>query len=252
MDSKWQVHWLDCVGSTNDEVKKMAATGAPEGTAIAAHTQTGGKGRLGRSFQSPAGTGMYLSVLLRPQAPVEDCIHLTCAVAVAVKRAVEKCCGIAPGIKWPNDLTWENRKLGGILTEISAQVGKVEWAVVGIGINCRRPDGGFAPQIADIATDLETASGAYCTPQRLADAVTRELENLAETCILQREKWMADYRDHCVTIGRQVQVITPNGHTQAVACSVSDDGGLLVEYPDGRKETVTSGEVSVRGMYGYL
>ena len=250
MKKMWNIRWFDTLGSTNDELKKLAAAGAPEGTAVAARTQTGGKGRLGRSFQSPAGTGMYLSVLLRPQAPVEDCIHLTCAVAVAVHRAVEKCSGICCGIKWPNDLTWENRKLGGILTEVSAHDGIVEWAVVGIGINCRTPEGGFHDEIARIATDLKSAGGD-CTPEALAESVLQELKTLAETCVSDRESWMAEYRKHCITTGSSVQVLTPQGRTDALALDVAEDGGLVVQYADGRRETVNSGEVSVRGMYGY-
>ncbi len=250
MEKPWEIRWFDTLGSTNDALKNAAAAGAPEGAAVAARTQTGGKGRLGRVFQSPAGTGMYLSVLLRPQAPVEDCIHLTCTVAVAVHRAIEKCCGLACGIKWPNDLTWGNRKLGGILTEVSAKDGKVDWAVVGIGINCRAPQGGFPPEIAHIATDLESAGGA-CTPEALADAVLQEMEILAQTCIPDRKSWMDDYRKHCVTTGKTVEVITPLGSKTAVAKTVADDGGLWVEYSDGRQEAVSSGEVSVRGMYGY-
>ena len=248
----WQIRWYDTIGSTNDELKKLAKQGAPEGTAVAAHTQTGGKGRRGRSFSSPKGTGMYLSVLLRPQAPAENCMHLTCAAAVAVHRAVHKSCGINAGIKWPNDLTWGNRKLGGILTEISAREGVVEWAVVGIGINCCAPEEGFDAAISHIATDLQTVSGQYCPPKILAEAVVQELKILAQTCTADRKMWMDDYRQHCVTTGREVQVITPLDSQPAVAKAVADNGGLLVEYADGRQETVSSGEVSVRGMYGYV
>ncbi len=251
MEKAWNICWYDTLGSTNDELKKLALQGAPEGTAIAAHTQTGGKGRRGRSFRSPKGTGMYLSVLLRPQAPAEDCMHLTCAAAVAVAKAIESLCGITPGIKWPNDLTWESRKLGGILTEISAKDGAVEWAVVGIGINCREPDEGFPSEIAQIATDLRSVSGRECTPEMLAKAVVEELRELAQTAVSRRENWMAQYRARCVTTGRQVQVITPLETREGVAISVADDGGLLVEFPDGHRQTVSSGEVSVRGMYGY-
>ena len=251
MNALWQARWFDVLGSTNDEVKMLARQGAPEGTAVAAVTQTGGKGRRGRSFQSPKGTGMYFSALLRPEAPAEDCMHLTCAAAVAAAEAVKKLCGIAPGIKWPNDLTWGNRKLGGILTEISAKDGRVEWAVVGIGINCRTPEGGFPPEIAEIATDLQSASGVEITPQQLCEEILRQLEKLADTGISQKKEWMDAYRNACITTGKPVQVITPLAVMEAVALEVADDGALLVEYSDDRREWVSSGEVSVRGMYSY-
>lgn len=218
---------------------------------MAARMQTGGKGRRGRIFQSPAGTGMYLSVLLRPNAPVEDCMHLTCAVAAATAQAIESLCGITPGIKWPNDLTWESRKLGGILTEISVAEGCVEWAVVGIGINCRSPERGFSPDVAQIATDLQTVSGKRISPEALADAVTASLKTLSETFLSERETWMEKYRAACVTTGRQVCVISPTESRRAFALEVADDGSLLVEYDDGARACVSSGEVSVRGMYGY-
>ena len=251
MGKPWIADWYDTLGSTNDEVKRLARQGAPEGAAVAAKTQTGGKGRRGRSFQSPAGTGMYFSVLLRPEAPAEDCMHLTCAAAVAAAKGVESLCGITPGIKWPNDLTWGNRKLGGILTEISANDGKVEWAVIGIGINCRTPEGGFPEEIAQIATDLQTASGVEITPQQLCGEILQQLKVLAATGISDRSRWMTVYRKACVTTGKPVQVIAPLGVREAFALEVADDGSLLVEYPDGCREWVNSGEVSVRGMYFY-
>ena len=250
MIETWKIRWYDTIGSTNDELKILAAKGAPQGTAVAAHTQTGGKGRLGRQFQSPPGTGMYLSVLLRPQAPFEDCAHLTCAVAVAVAKAIESVSGVAPGIKWPNDLTWNRLKLGGILTEISAKDGVVEWAVVGIGINCRAPEEGFAPEIATIATDLQIACGKKILPEELAQVTVQELKNLAETFLSRKTQWLEQYRKICVTTGQRVTVITPTQTRQALALDVAEDGSLLVEYENGIRENVSSGEVSVRGMFG--
>jgi BirA family biotin operon repressor/biotin-[acetyl-CoA-carboxylase] ligase len=246
-----KIQWYDTLPSTNDTLKELARNGAPAGTAIAARTQTGGKGRRGRTFQSPAGTGMYLSVLLRPNAKFEDCMHLTCAVAAAVNVAIEGLCGVVPGIKWPNDLTWENRKLGGILTEVSAVEGVVEWAVVGIGINCRPPREAFSPDVALIATDLQTICGKSISPETLAEAVVTALEALSKTFLSEKDLWMDRYRENCVTTGRQVCVISPLESRQARAIRVEDDGSLLVEYPDGGREAVSSGEVSVRGMYGY-
>lgn len=247
----FQIQWFDTLDSTSNLAKDLAKAGAPAGTVIAAGSQTGGRGRRGHSFLSPAGTGMYLSVILRPEKPVEMCMHLTCAVAVAVARAIEKTCGVQPGIKWPNDLTWQNKKLGGILTEISAENGKLSWAVVGIGLNCAAPEGGFPPDLEEIATSLRAACGRCVDREELLDAVVRELEMLNSTLFSGKDRWMTEYRQRCVTLGRPVQVLGDEIRA-GFAEGVTDDGALAVSYPDGSRENVNSGEVSVRGMYGYL
>ena len=131
-----RLHCVAETGSTNDDLKAMAKDGAPHGTVLIAGTQSGGHGRMGRSFHSPEGKGMYLSVILRPGCNPNELMHLTCAAAVAACDAVERSCGLRPGIKWINDLTLAGRKLGGILTELGfGSDGKVSYAVIGIGIN---------------------------------------------------------------------------------------------------------------------
>ena len=242
--------WLQEVDSTNNHLKQLVENGAAAGTAVAAGYQTGGRGRLGRSFHSPRGTGMYLSYLFRPEKPVEDCMHLTCACAVAVAEAVEEVSGIAPGIKWPNDLCHDGKKLGGILTEVCADNGDLLWAVVGIGINCNDPEGGFPEEISAIAQSLQALCGREISPRCLAEKVVARLDTLAAD--LASHRWMEAYRKRCVTTGKEVQVIFPEEVRQAFAQEVDDAGGLVVSYPDGSKSTVTSGEVSVRGIYGYL
>ena len=131
------IFWFDTVDSTNTRAKELAAAGAPHGTVLIADRQTGGRGRLGRSFQSPAGMGIYLSLILRPNCPAAQLMHLTCAVAVSTCDAVEQTLNFRPSIKWINDLVAQRRKLAGILTELSVnpRTGFVDYAVVGIGIN---------------------------------------------------------------------------------------------------------------------
>ena len=146
-----------CVGtiaSTNTHAKNLAADGAPHGTVLIANHQTGGRGRMGRSFHSPAGSGIYLSVILRPDHLPGELMHLTCAAAVAMCDAVERCCGLRPGIKWTNDLVVGKRKLGGILTELSIdpKTGLVDYAIVGIGINCCHGSYDFPRELEAIAT----------------------------------------------------------------------------------------------------
>ena len=138
-DYPWRgnVLYFDSIDSTNTYLKKQAILGAPHGTAAIADCQTLGRGRMGRSFQSPGGCGIYLSVLLRPNCPPQDLMHLTCAAAEAMCDAVETTTGLRPGIKWTNDLVVGNRKIAGILTEngLNAQ-GLVDYAIIGTGINC--------------------------------------------------------------------------------------------------------------------
>ena len=138
-DFHWaqHLHYYESVTSTNLLAKEMAAKGAPHGTVLLASHQTAGRGRLGRSFQSPEHAGVYMSVILRPNCPPAQLMHLTCAVAVAMCDAVDLCAKVRPGIKWTNDLVVGNKKLGGILTALCVgAAGTVDWAIVGIGINC--------------------------------------------------------------------------------------------------------------------
>ena len=153
-DFPWEdkLYYFDTIGSTNDEARRMAKSGAPHGTVLIADHQTGGHGRRGRSFHSPAGSGIYMSVLLRPDCAPTELMHLTCAVAVAMCDAIEQAVGFRPGIKWTNDLVIGSKKLGGILTELSvnSQTGLVDWAVVGIGINCRHEAKDFPKDLQSI------------------------------------------------------------------------------------------------------
>ncbi len=244
------VHYFETLDSTNNEAKKMAAAGAPHGTVIIADHQTAGRGRLGRSFHSPAGSGIYLSVILRPQCTPAQLMHLTCAVGVAVCNAVEKALCFRPGIKWINDLVVGNRKLGGILTELSvAATGVVDYAVVGIGINCTQT--AFPQEIAYIACSAEDVLCKPIDRQALIQQLLQELDNMNERLLPRRAEIMARYRRDCVTLGKQVKVLRGENIRTGTALDVSDDGALLVRFDDGTTEAVNSGEVSVRGLWDY-
>lgn len=250
-DFPWQVHWYDTAPSTNDLLKKWGKEGAVHGTAVIADRQTGGRGRLGRSFHSPAGCGIYLSVLLRPNCKATELMHLTCAAAATVCDAVEAVSGFRPGIKWINDLIAGGKKLGGILTELSLGVdGSVEYCVIGIGINCVKNP--FPEELKDIAVSLEEASGLQVDRSRLIAMLLQELHTMSQALLTDKAARMAQYRRDCITLGKEIQVIRNGVHLPAVAEDLDDDGGLLVRYSDGHRETVSSGEVSVRGMYGYI
>lgn len=250
---KQDLHWFDSTTSTNDVLKQMAIQGAPEGTLLIAGHQTGGRGRLGRTFLSPSDVGIYMSLLLRPDCPPRDLMHLTCASAEAACDAIEASAGFRPGIKWINDLVSGGRKLAGILTELGFHPdGRVSWAVIGIGINCCQAEGDFAPEIRDLAGSLAMVSGLPVSRARVAAAMAEAFAGMNAALFDGKQAIMERYQADCITLGKDVQVISQDSVTAGKAICVCDDGALVVEYPDGTRKAVSSGEVSVRGMYGYV
>ena len=180
-------------------------------------------------------------------------MHLSACVAEAGAEAIEEQTGLQTGIKWVNDLVAGGRKLSGILTELSVELetGRVQYAVVGIGINCCQHASDFPPEIADVATSIAMQTDSDPDRNALAAAVIRAISRLSEELIPGRSAWMERYRARCVTLGKPVRVLWPDGARDAVAVGLSDFAALEVEYPDGTRATVSSGEVSVRGLYGY-
>ena len=246
------LHWYDTIDSTNTQAKRLAKDGAPHGTVLIAGLQTGGRGRMGRTFQSPAGQGVYLSVILRPNCSPVQLMHLTCAAGVAMMEAVEAVSGIRPQMKWINDLVIGRKKLGGILTEMSVDKGMVDHAVVGIGINCLQSMEDFPPEIADLATSLALSAGQQIAPAMLAAAMVEALWKMDMVLLSEKTQLMTTYKENCITLGKEIQVIRQDEIRLGKALDLDSDGGLLVQYEDGTTEMVSSGEVSVRGMYGYL
>ena len=209
---------------------------------------------MGRSFHSPEGTGLYFTAILRPDCEAAELMHLTCAVAVAVADAIESVCDVKTGIKWINDLVCGTRKVAGILTELVLVPGsaKVTAAIVGIGINCRQTLEDFPPELRSIAGSLSMAAGKDVTPAALAAAIMEQLSGLDGHLLTKKSAIMDRYRLRCITLGREVSLHKADTVTHAIAVGVDDEGALVVEYPDGRREVVSSGEASVRGMYGYI
>lgn len=248
------LHWYDTIDSTNTKAKELAKGGAPHGTVLIAGSQTGGRGRLGRSFSSPAGMGVYLTVILRPHCKPAKLMHLTCAAAVAMCDAVEQSAGLRPGIKWTNDLVYEKKKLGGILTELSPDpiTGLVDYAIIGIGINCCQTSADFPPEIQDMAVSLSMVSGKTVLPAHLAAAMIEALIAMDRSLLTEKEKLMDSYRKNCITLGQEILLVRGEETQYGTAIDLDAEGGLVVRFADGSVRTVTSGEVSVRGMYGYL
>lgn len=239
----------DVTASTNLNVREMAAAGAPAWSISVAEQQTAGRGRLGRSWHSPAGQGLWCSVLLRPQLNAERAPLITFCAALAMASAVEEACGLRPLIKWPNDLVLGGRKICGILLEVSAGAEGIRHVVVGTGLNVRR--GAYPAELAHQAASLEDFGQ---TPRRsdllvayhahLQDAVAR-LESEGFGGI------RSDYEARCCTLGSRVRV-TGGAELTGTAEALDDTGALLVRTDDGTLHRVLAGDVSVRGVMGYV
>lgn len=245
---------LDSVDSTNNYLKKLADEGAPHGTVVLCDQQTGGRGRRGNSFLSPAGKGLYLSALLRPELPPMDVIDLTAWIAVAVCDAVEQVIGERPGIKWTNDIILRQKKLCGILTELSleGESGALNHVVAGIGINVSQSEEDFGPEVSQVAISLEQALGRKIRRADLAAALIRALDRLDRDFPVKKAEYLERYRADCLTTGHEVRLIQKGVTRTAFAESIDDQFALVVRWPDGTRETVTAGDVSVRGLLGYV
>lgn len=249
-----EVVCLERVDSTNTYLKRRGAEGASHGLAAVAEEQTGGRGRRGRRFESPKGSGLYLSVLLRPECRPSEAAALTAWVGVAVCDAVEEVAGVRPQIKWTNDIILNGKKLCGILTELSVEgeTGAVDYVVAGMGTNVGETRDFFAQAgLSDIATSL-AIEGRAVDRCMLASAQLNALDRMAKDFPQNKARWLERYRADCLTPGHEVRLIGPEGERSAMAVAIDDSFGLVVVFPDGTTQTVTSGEVSVRGVAGYV
>ena len=221
---------------------------------VLAEEQTSGRGRLGRSFQSPRGCGLYLTALLRPQLPPIEVVDFTAWVAVAVCDGIQAACGVRPRIKWTNDIVLEGKKLCGILTEMGLEneINALQYLVTGIGVNVNQRPEDFSPDVRPIAASLFNVLGRPVRRSELAVQIIRALDRMYSAFPQGKADYLARYRADCLTPGNRVQLITPASRTEATALSIDDEFRLVVEYDDGRREALSAGEVSVRGMYGYV
>ncbi len=243
---------LPVTDSTNSRLRELSYEGVPERTVVIANEQTRGRGRSGRTFVSLKDQGIYLSYLLRPRVKPADTVNITAWTAVAVAKAVEEVCGEAPGIKWVNDLVMNGRKIAGILTEmvVESESGGLGSLIIGIGLNVNQEQGDFPQELASIATSIRRETGQACNRARLAASVIDHMDRMYEDWPGQREKYLELYRDADITCGRDILVAGKNGETPAKALSIGGDFSLCVQYQDGRKENLISGEVSIKGIYG--
>ena len=251
----WQdsLLWFESIDSTNTRARELAKQGAVHGTVLIADHQTGGRGRRGRSFHSPAGSGIYMSVILRPHCNPRQLMHLTCAAAVAMCDAVETAAGFRPGIKWTNDLVYGGRKIAGILTELGFDnCGLVDFAVIGIGINCCQREIDFPEEIRGIAGSLSSVSTQPIDRACVAAAMMDALYRMDKGLLTDKDETLRRYRSDCITLSKEISLVRGDEIRHGTALDIDADGALLVRFPDGHTEAVNSGEVSIRGMYGYV
>lgn len=252
----WQDRILvrDCVDSTNNVLKSMAEQGAPHGTVLMADEQSGGRGRQGKGFSSPKGIGLYYSLLLRPNCAPTQVGHVTAMVAVAGCDAVEAVTGLRPGIKWTNDLVLGGKKLSGILTEMSVEweSGSLQYLVTGIGINCNHKEPDFPEEVRPMATSLFLGTGLRVDRCALAAELTKALYRMQSELLTGKARWLEQYKKDCVTLGRPVRLLRNGAERTGTAIGLDENGGLIIRYDSGETGVVYSGEVSVRGLYGYV
>ena len=251
--TKWAgktVHFAREIDSTNLWIKRLAKEGAPEGTLALAEFQSAGRGRLGRSWEVPEGTSVMMSILLRPKFEPQYAPMLTLVMGMAVAKAVKKF-GFDVSIKWPNDVVVSHKKICGILTEMGVRDGKIDYAVIGVGINVNIKE--FPEEMVDKATSLYLESGREFDrsqiPGLVMEAFEEYYEKFAATCDLSGLK--EEYESILANYDQPVRVLAKEPY-EGVARGITDGGELLVEKTDGTIATVSAGEVSVRGLYSYV
>ena len=237
-----ELHCATEIPSTNDAARELADEGAVHGEVVIAESQTAGRGRRGRSWASPPGMNLYLSVVLRPELPPQRAPELTLVASIAVCEACRKA-GVDAGIKWPNDVLAGGRKVAGILTELSAEPDVVHWVIVGVGVNLNATPDDYPAELRAIATSLAAERGQPVPRALFAAALLAELEywldlHAEEGFEPVREAW----RERSVTLGRTVRIDGERGEVEGVAENIDDSGSLLVRV-DGSLVRVTGGDV---------
>lgn len=237
----------DTVGSTNELAKELAQKGAEEGTVVIAEEQTKGKGRMGRSWYSPDGRGLWFTIILRPPICPADAAKLTLVSAVAVAKTIREVTGVYAGIKWPNDVLLDNRKIAGILTEMSAEIDKVNYLVVGIGINVSLDSNSTPSELQTVAASLEGHWTTKVSRLKLLAETLNNFDRLYRDFINGNfDKILSAWKEMSVTINRWVKISSLTGVEEGIAFDVDDEGALLLMKQDGSMKRIISGDISLR------
>lgn len=240
-----EMHLFDTIDSTNSFAKKLADEGKPHGTLVAADMQTNGRGRLGRSFCSPSGGNIYMSVIIRQDISIETSQLITSCIAVAVAKAVDKICKTKCDIKWVNDLFLNGKKICGILTESSVRFENrtLDYAVVGIGINLKSIKNSFPSELLETATSVEDETGKIPSRCRLIAEILKNID--AYIADMHNRKFMEEYRNRSFITGMDIEVVKYNSIRIAKAVGIDENAGLIVEYDNGEREVLNSGEARI-------
>ena len=247
-----EVTYFDLTDSTNTQARILAEQGAPHGTLVVADQQDGGKGRRGRSWVSPAGEGIWMTILLRPEMNPINASMLTLVMALAAEKGIRETTGQNSLIKWPNDLVLNKKKICGILTEMSTDQMEIKYVLIGIGINVSQTE--FPDEIKETATSLYKESGELIPRSKIIAGIMAALEEYYE--IFMKTEDMSGlievYNERLVNLGNEVCILDPKGEFRGISTGINEAGGLMVRLEDGSETEVISGEVSVRGVYGYV
>lgn len=255
LETEWaggRTVYFDATDSTNAQAKRLAEAHAPHGTLVVSDRQDGGKGRRGRSWASPSGVGIWMSLILRPEIAPSSASMLTLAAALAVREGIREETGLSPLIKWPNDLVLNGKKICGILTEMSTELMEIQYVITGIGINVNQRE--FPSEIRDTATSLSLEAGRCFRRSSLIAAILKAFEKDYAAFLKTGDLslLLEEYNACLVNRGKEVCILDPSGEYRAVAEGIDESGSLLVTLPDGTRREIISGEVSVRGIYGYV
>ncbi len=254
LDTDWvgqQILVLDSVDSTNNEAKRRAEEGADAGLLVIAGEQTAGRGRRGRIWDSDPGEGIFMSLLLRPDIDPADASMLTLVMGLAVRDAIWEVCGLDCQIKWPNDIICDGKKACGILTEMSAEMTCINYIVIGVGINVHNSV--FSEEVSAVATSVFLQTGEHICRTKLVAECMRQFEKYYDMFMITHDLslLMERYNEVLVNRGRQIRVMEGNEEYIALSRGIDSKGELLAETEVGLKHII-SGEVSVRGVYGYV
>lgn len=235
------------IDSTNSYCKTLGEKNAPEGTLVVAEHQLKGRGRLGRTWISPAGRGLWFSLLLRPKISPQEASRLTILAAVAIARVLHDRYHLKAGIKWPNDLLLAGKKFSGILLEMKAEADQVNYLVLGIGINVNIPAEEFPEELADIATSLAAEKGSFLSRVDLLTAMLEEIEKLYFDFLGKGFSTIMElWKKYNITLGKTVSITNWQTTWKGRAVEMDTNGGLVVTLPDGTKKTVYSGDVTLK------
>lgn len=238
--------------STNLQAKTAGEQGSPHGTLFVADRQTAGRGRRGRGWESPAGENVYMTLLLRPEFSPAKASMLTLVMALSAAEGIQQACGIQPAIKWPNDLVVNGKKICGILTEMNAEVDYIHYVVIGIGINVNQAE--FPEEIQETAASLKNEAGIDMDRGEIVARILEKFEKNYEIFIETEDlsRLQEDYNQRLINRDQDIKVLDPKEAYTAHARGINERGELVVETSDGEIRKIFSGEVSVRGVYGYV